>query len=375
MKRNQIFKMYGTDYKETTKALLKESDLAAHIRSTSARIGIKPNLIGAIPASEGATTHPEVVAGIIEYLQERGFHNITIAEGSWVGDKTASAVAACGYDVLSEQYQVPVIDTQKDRFYIEDCRGLPLKICSCIREMDFFINVPVLKGHCQTRITCALKNMKGMIPNSEKRRFHTLGLHEPIAHLNTGIRQDFIVVDHICGDLDFEEGGNPFVQNCIMAARDPVLVDAYVASLLHYQAEDIRYITLAEELGVGSANLDDAEVIVIGQDLAKDLPKVRKAVELSHGVDEVGSCSACYSNLIPALDRLKAEGLLQKLDEQICIGQGYRTKTGGIGIGNCTSNFAFYVPGCPPSENTIYKALKEHILQTDRSGGYGTVKG
>lgn len=361
MKNNQILKMYGTDFKETTKKLLKEANLAGHIPSSSARIGIKPNLIGAIPASEGATTHPEVVAGIIEYLQENGFFHIVIAEGSWVGDKTTAAVAACGYDRLIEQYHVEFIDTQKDSFYIDECGGLPLKICGCVKEIDFLINVPVLKGHCQTRITCALKNMKGMIPNSEKRRFHTLGLHEPIAHLGVGIHQDFIVVDHICGDLDFEEGGNPFVQNCIMTATDPVLVDSHVAALLHYDVSEIPYITIAEKLGVGSTDLENAEILVFGKDYAKELPHESKAVELSHGIDEVGSCSACYANLIPALERLDKAGLLKKLNEQICIGQGYRSKTGGIGIGNCTKNFKFYVKGCPPSENAIFNALRKYI--------------
>lgn len=92
-----------------------------------------------------------------------------------------------------------------------DCAGMKLQICSSVRKLDFLINVPVLKGHCQTKITCALKNMKGLIPNKEKRHFHKLGLHKPIAHLNVGIHQDFIVVDNICGDLDFEDGGNPVV--------------------------------------------------------------------------------------------------------------------------------------------------------------------
>ena len=87
----------------------------------------------------------------------------------------------------------------------------------CVRgaDIDFLINVPVLKGHCQTKITCALKNMKGLIPNTEKRHFHAMGLHEPIAHLNAGLHQDFVVVDNICGDLDFEDGGNPVVMNRI----------------------------------------------------------------------------------------------------------------------------------------------------------------
>ena len=30
----------------------------------------------------------------------------------------------------------------------------------CSSDLDFMINVPVMKGHCQTKITCALKNMK-----------------------------------------------------------------------------------------------------------------------------------------------------------------------------------------------------------------------
>lgn len=92
---------------------------------------------------------------------------------------------------------------QKDKGIKRDCRGMKLNVCERAANIDFLINVPVLKGHCQTKITCALKNMKGLIPNTEKRHFHAMGLHEPIAHLNAGLHQDFVVVDNICGDLDF----------------------------------------------------------------------------------------------------------------------------------------------------------------------------
>ena len=53
-----------------------------------------------------------------------------------------------------------------------------------------------------------------------------MGLHDPIAHLSLGIHQDFIVVDNICGDLDFEDGGHPVVMNRVLAGRDPVLIKA-----------------------------------------------------------------------------------------------------------------------------------------------------
>ena len=55
----------------------------------------------------------------------------------------------------------------------------------------------LLKDHCQAAVTCALKNHKGVIPNSEKRRFYTLGLHKPTAHLNPIARTDFIPGDMV----------------------------------------------------------------------------------------------------------------------------------------------------------------------------------
>jgi len=84
-------------------------------------------------------------------------------------------------------------------------------------------------------------------------------------------------------------------------------------------------------------------------------------VEVADAVEEVDSCSACYGYLIPALDMLKQEGLLEKLHEKICIGQGYRGKTGELGVGNCTRNFKHHAEGCPPTENQIYEFLKEYI--------------
>ena len=248
MKNNEIIKSYGKDFKEMTKRLLERATLCDEIK-TGSKIGIKPNLVVASPAKFGATTHTEIVAGIIEYLQAHGFNDIVIAEGSWVGDKTAEAFEYCGYNSLAKEYGVEILDTQLDGSHEVDTAGLALNVCDCVDDIDFLINVPVLKGHCQTMMTCALKNMKGLIPNSEKRRFHKMGLHKPIGYLSKVIKPDFIVVDHICGDPDFEEGGSPLVRNCIMVAKDPVLVDAYAASLLGYRPDDIEYIGIAAIVG------------------------------------------------------------------------------------------------------------------------------
>lgn len=364
MNKNEIYIKSGTQYKEMTKDLLTQCNLAAEISDSDMQIGIKPNLVSPSEASWGATTHPEIVAGIIEYLQENGYRKIAILEGSWVGDKTTEAYEVCGYRELSEKYQVPFWDMQKDKGIERDCKGMKLNICERVADVDFLINVPVLKGHCQTKITCALKNLKGLLPNIEKRRFHAMGLHKPIAHLNTGIHQDFIVVDNICGDLDFEDGGNPVVMNRVWAGMDPVLIDSYVCQVMHYATKDVPYIELAGKLGVGSTDLNNAHIIYCEETARKELPKSRKVVELQDAVEEVESCSACYGNLIPALDRLKQEGLLSNLTTRISIGQGYRNQKGLLGIGHCTRSFTCHLKGCPPTEEEIYEFLKSYITET-----------
>lgn len=366
MEVNEILKIYGTDYKEMTKTILREAQ-AASLINVDAKVGIKPNLVAPSPACFGSTTHPEIVEGIIEYLRENGINNIVIMEGSWVGDSTQDSFEYCGYNALARSHNVPLIDTQKQHSYTADCHGMELNICDCYKDIDFLINVPVLKGHCQTKITCALKNVKGLIPNTEKRRFHTLGLHEPIAHLNTHIKQGLIVVDHICGDPDYEEGGNPLVKNCIMVSRDPVLTDSYVCSLFDYSVEDVPYIKMAYEMGVGETDLTKLSIRILNKDeegiVDEAMPLSHKVLDVNYATSEVDSCSACYAALIGALDRLKEEGLLDKFDGKISIGQGHRGKTGEYGVGNCTSKFKYSVKGCPPEEDDIYNIYKEIIVK------------
>lgn len=96
MKQNDIYMIQGTDYKEMTMKLLEHIDLASDIVVRSKRIGIKPNLINATPASHGATTHPEILDGLLTYLKRKGFQNVCVLESSWVGEKTSRAVRANG---------------------------------------------------------------------------------------------------------------------------------------------------------------------------------------------------------------------------------------------------------------------------------------
>ena len=346
----------------------RQTDPAMHaadgrnpLMTDAMKIAIKPNLVSPTPAELGATTHPEIIAGIIEYLQSLGFRNITIMEGSWVGDSTQDSFHYCGYEDLAERYGIRLLDTKKDAALAVRPEGSEqeIRVCRCALETDFLINVPVLKGHCQTRMTCALKNMKGLIPDSEKRHFHAMGLHRPIALLNRIISQDFIVVDHICGDPEFEDGGNPLVRNCVMAAYDAVAADTAACQALGIDPGDIEYLRLAADAEGG---FEPLEKIILEGIPMEDVPDTHRLLDVRYMIEEVESCSACYSVLIGALDRLKKEKLLDGFDERIGIGQGCRGKCGRLGVGRCTEGYELSIPGCPPDEDDIYTALRKYLI-------------
>ena len=230
-------------------------------------------------------------------------------------------------------------------------------------EVDFLINIPVLKGHCQTKVTGALKNLKGLISDREKRHFHTLGLTRPIAYLSKLLPISFVLTDGICGDLDFEEGGNPVPMHRIFCALDPVLADSFSAQAMGYQPSEIEHIALAAQLGVGSMDLSCATITTLGGDSSLAiLPKTRKVQRLARYVHPKDACSACYANLIHALARLEShQNLTRFISSPICIGQGYQGQTGFLGIGQCTCQMQHFLGGCPPSTSDILRFLQEFI--------------
>ncbi|MCG8484535.1 MAG: DUF362 domain-containing protein, partial [Clostridia bacterium] len=309
MDKNKIGIIYGMSPKEMVKALLEDAKIENEIEK-NALIGLKPNLVIAKKAHSGATTTPEIVEGVIEYLQEKGRNNIVVMEGSWVGEGTNRAFKVCGYDKISKKYNVPLYDLQKDRYSSHKVKDIDMQVCDQVMAVDYLINIPVLKGHCQTNMTCALKNLKGCITNDEKRRFHRLGLHKPIAYLNKIIKQDLIIVDGLNGDLSFEEGGTPIPMNRILLGKDPVLIDAYVCDLMGYVLDDVPYIKISDGIGVGNCDITTAVIKEINKanhniDVHVDNQKVGR---LTENVEADSACSACYGSLVHALKRLQEQG-------------------------------------------------------------------
>lgn len=349
---------YGKDIFKCTYDCIGSSSFSTLVKP-GMNILLKPNMVLAKPPHLGATTHREVTEAVIVFLLDTGIKpsNITIGESAWIGDNTKRVYKTCGYYELEKKYGIKLLDFKESKVIKQTCEGIEMEICTEALETDFLINIPVLKAHCQTNLTCNMKNLKGVISDKEKRHFHTLGLHKPIAALNKVVKTHFCVVDGICGDLTFEEGGNPVERNMIIAGEDPLLIDSYCAQLIGYDAEEIPYLKYACNLGIGRLYSESTPILTLNQN-SKPASNVNKSASglvksLSRHIDEKEACSACYSALIYALHK---SGKIP--DEKIKIGQGFRgVSMNGIGVGSCTAGLSRCVKGCPPKATDILELL------------------
>ena len=357
-----IYMTYGKNAETMTRALLEKAEAAKAVPA-GANVCLKPNLVVAKAPDSGATTHAGVLAGAIGYFYDCGIKDVSVIEGSWVGDSTRRAFVAAGYDEVARRFGVKLYDLKADETRAIETKIGPIKVCRRALEAGFLINLPVLKGHCQTVMTCAMKNLKGCIPDSEKRRFHSLGLIKPIAALAAALtpRPHLTIVDGICGDLSFEEGGTPVPGNRMYLGRDVVALDALGCTLMGIETSDVPYIALAESWGAGLQ--DVKEIIEIGDPReAGALPaKSGTVARLTRNVTQKDACSACYAGVVHALYRLDEQGLLARAPK-IAVGQGMKgVPFDGIGSGRCCDCAKIKVPGCPPKASDILAALLDNL--------------
>lgn len=353
---SKIYQIYGQDAHEMTMRLLEASD-AIRLVPSGGSVALKPNLVIAGSPEDGATTHAGVLSGCIEYFRAHGVSDLSVIEGSWVGDETMRAMRRAGYDKVCAKYGVPFHDLKKDRTRTVKTAIGSIDVCCRALDAGLLVDLPVLKGHCQTAMTCALKNLKGCLPDKEKRRFHAMGLQKPIAALGAALRPRLIVVDSICGDLDFEEGGTPVSTNRMYLGTDAVQLDAYGRALMGLTPDEVPYIELAQRYGGGSAEWSPDDLIELNSPTdAADYPRPSGTVAaLTRSVHENQACSACFASLVRALHSTRLGR-----GQDIYIGQGWRDKPlDGLGIGSCCRGAERCVMGCPPTAEAIAKKLKE----------------
>jgi len=368
---------------------LKDLGGIEQLISSNSRILLKPNLVIAKPNSTGATTNPLILDALIEHLIHTSPREIIIGESSQIGDDTMEAYKITGIQDVAHKWKATLLDFKRDRQISLDIpRGkiiTKVLVAETVKNVDYLINLPILKVHSQTKVTIGMKNLKGCIHDKEKSRFHRLNLHQCIADLNTILVPDLTIVDATLCSFNWELGGAPVRLNTILAGKNVLAVDIIAASMLGYSLDEITHLQLAAQAGLGPSNKE--EIHIISPKKLKEIQPGKDADIIKESyyhlpeleVIEKGACTSCKGALLAAMRRLDKERqsptctilLGQRLRDRECefaSDSKYGTvnvKKPLVSMGQCCSWVTEHYPaehikGCPVKAEDIYRYLKKY---------------
>jgi uncharacterized protein (DUF362 family) len=230
-----------------------------------AKVVVKPNICVAYHTYEyAATTNPWVVGAIVKMCYEAGASRVTVmdypfggsAEEAYTRSGIAEQVAAAGGEMVTMSR---LKFTTKDIPAGKDLRQA--RVYSDALDADVLIDVPIAKQHDLAKLTLGIKNLMGLI--RDRGEIHQ-NLGQRLADLTSLVQPDLTIVDAVRvlmangptgGDL-----GDVKEMNTVIASSDIVAADSYATTLFGMQPDDIGYIRLASQMGLGRFNLKELRI-------------------------------------------------------------------------------------------------------------------
>ena len=252
---------------------------------TDARIVLKPNLNNDLVALTGNSVDLRVLAAALEWLQGRGYTDITVADGSNIGieRRGIDTFARLRVDRLVERYGAKLVNLNQDEGYeVVLCAGAHPQIARTVLDCDFLISMPKVKTHCEAAFSCAMKNWVGIARGQDKRHMH-MDLGRNIFSINEVVRPDLILVDGLVGMEGNGPGdGEPYRLGRLMMSDSAFVNDVVVCRLIDLPVVDVPYLMHALEAGDITEELIEAvrrEVPVVRT--VKRAPPRSRLAELS----------------------------------------------------------------------------------------------
>jgi len=204
----------------------------------------------------GQCTNPWVIEAVIQKLQSE-IKGVKITMGD--ADLAASeqldeAARVWSFKDLAKKYGVRFVNLSKDKLIKRKIKGKIFKelhIPKSVLGADTIITMPVLKSHCLTHLTGALKNQWGIVPRV-RHQYH-LTADQCIADINKFLSNiKFVVMDAtMCMEGNAPRTGIPKECNLIITGPDRVSIDTAAADYMDLPSFDNPMMIAAEETGVG----------------------------------------------------------------------------------------------------------------------------
>lgn len=259
---------------------------------TDKSVIVKPNFVFDKRTQYPTTTDEGSVLTTVKHLQKEGFKNITVADRrgkktngraggkfEWSGLNDEAKTGGFGTDSLMDDGIAETIQVKDKRWTELTTVGVIKKIY----ESDLIINMPTIKRHSMTNLSCSLKNMMGVLDVSTTQFMHLWGdenksaresmsdedalrrLCLTIAEVTMAVSPEMTVIDArkvLCKDHLSVRTGEPRDANRLIISGDPLAADIYATRILKELYEPYKLgltkdtFEYAARLGVGIADPD-----------------------------------------------------------------------------------------------------------------------
>ena len=221
---------------------------------------VKPNIGWDRTPIHAANTNPLVVAEVVRLVLDAGAKRVVVTDASCNEASRCfqrSGIWKAAYDVGAD-----VILPASHRF-----RGMRLKgevlddwpVYTPLVNADKIINVPIAKHHNLAKYTAAMKNWYGAL-GGRRNRLHQ-NIDVSIADLAQFIQPTLTIVDATRVLMrNGPQGGNVADardMHIVLCSTDQVAVDAYGCELIGRTAEEIPYLKMGQDRGLGSMRWRD----------------------------------------------------------------------------------------------------------------------
>jgi uncharacterized protein (DUF362 family) len=230
------------------------------------KVLVKPNIGWDVTPELAANTNPLLVKRIIEHCFKAGAKEVYVFDHTC--DNWVNCYKTSGIEKAAKSTGAKVVPGNSESYYHEIAipGGVKLKsakVHELLLETDVFINVPILKDHDSTRMTCCLKNMMGVI--WDRQYWHANNLNQCIADYALFEKKPVLnVVD--CYNVMVKHGPQGVSKEDLVQmksqiiASDWVAADAAAAKMLGVPTERIEYISIAHKMGLGNMKLDTLNI-------------------------------------------------------------------------------------------------------------------
>ena len=347
--------------------------MAAFVRPGD-KVLLKPNVGEIVPADSPAITSVHVTEAAAQLAHKAGAAEVWIAESCIIGGSTEEAFKTSGYTEMAERAGIRLIDLKQ-----EGCLSVTVTNHLQLEQIDIFertleadviINLPKLKTIVATTMSVAMKNLKGLIPDNEKKRCHHTNLSRAIVDICQVIKPSLTIVDGIVGC-----GLNEAIpHNILIAGDNMVAVDAVSARCMGIEPGQVKYLSLASKTGLGPLSPDEITLtgmrpdeVMLNYPVAMgDLDgyiKLYPRIQIASGK----ACSGCVNMIDYLIKKAKAQGVYEKWEDKLVLAIGpeapldYPGKT-VLCLGNCLEerHEGNYISGCTFMGTEAVRWLKEH---------------